>query len=288
MDEKIFWTDFTVRFNFITKLCASTPANKELIKKWIEARQPKMRPPGGKTIDEIQAEVFASLKKQSEEEPEAEEEQSLLIFQRDNLNGGNLVMRGDTVRAHFKDCSRVISTYHVGKIEGEKSFASKIKNCCYLETDEYWLPVCRPGGEHIAEPDGILEKPVHATDPRTGRPINALKAFEFINPPAFIQFTIKVVNAPNKHGGWDPVIPIEDLQTLFRFGGIKGYGGERSAGEGKYSSVVRARKDKEHGTDADSIKQKDKGRRQVPAKDSRRDQRSDRVAVRGAAEGGHR
>jgi hypothetical protein len=90
------WTYYRVSFNFVTRLCGSVPADPEIMKPWLEARAPKVRAPGGKSINEIQEEVFASLP----EIPEGEEEQlSMLVFQRNN---GGCVIRAATVRAHIK------------------------------------------------------------------------------------------------------------------------------------------------------------------------------------------
>ena len=40
--EKPLWTQYRVTLEFITKLCASVPADKNLIKTWLEARQPEV------------------------------------------------------------------------------------------------------------------------------------------------------------------------------------------------------------------------------------------------------
>ena len=90
------WTEYEVEWTFVTKLCASVPANKNMIEAWLKARQPRVKPPGSKTIDEINEEVVESLR-----EPEQDEQNSLLVFQRE---GGKCVVRADTVRAHLKDC----------------------------------------------------------------------------------------------------------------------------------------------------------------------------------------
>jgi hypothetical protein len=214
------WTKYRVSLNFITKLCASVPADSNLIQKWLETRQPKVKAPGGRSIDEINEEVLASL-------PEGEEAVSGLVFQRANWNGAGLVVRAATIRAHMKDCSRIISSHYVGKIEGERSFAVKVKNCVYHDETEYWLPILRPDGSKIMEADGTKEKAIHVTDAR-GRPMNALKLFEYVEPSR-VDFTIKVL------GG---AVPLKDLETLFIYGGTHGYAGERSDGEGRYTFKI--------------------------------------------------
>lgn len=228
------WTNYRVRFDFVTKLCASVPADEGLIKKWLESRRPKIKPPGGRSIDEINEEVFASL-------PLEEETVNGLIFQRDNRNGtGGLVVRTATLRAHMKDCASVISSFYVGKIEGERSFAMKIKHCVYHNEMEYWTPILRPEGSQIMSSDGTMERPVHANV--KGRPVNSLKLFEDVEP-ARIDFTIKILG---------DVVKMKDLETLFMYGGTHGYAGERSNGEGRYtfkiSEMIERKEVKPNGT----------------------------------------
>src|SRR6516165_10359930 len=49
---KDIWTIFDVRFDFLTSLCASVPANRDLIEIWLRSRAPKAIPPGGRSISE--------------------------------------------------------------------------------------------------------------------------------------------------------------------------------------------------------------------------------------------
>ena len=53
--ESVF-VRYKLRMTFLTKLCGGVPNKKELIQPWLEARAPKVRPPGGKSIDEVQEE----------------------------------------------------------------------------------------------------------------------------------------------------------------------------------------------------------------------------------------
>jgi hypothetical protein len=220
--EELF-TKYSVRWDFTTKLCASIPADPNLVAAWQKARQPKVRPPGGRSIDEINEEVLASL-------PESDEVPvNGLVFQREGVNGDrHLCVRAATVRAHMKDCARVISSHYVGKIEGERSFAVKVKNCVYHDETQYWLPILRPDGSRISEADGTHEKAIHVTDAR-GRPMNAIKLFEFVYPVR-LDFTIKVLAGAVKP---------KDLDILFTYGGVHGYAGERSDGEGRYTFTLR-------------------------------------------------
>lgn len=217
--ETPLFTEYKVTLLFLTKLCASVPANPEIVKKWIENRQPTVRPAGGKSIDEIQEEVLATLA-QGEDEPQY----SMLVFQR--ISGG-LAMRAATIRAHIKDCARVLSAQYIGKIQGERSFATRVINGVYTDERQYWLPILRPEGDQVADADGAFDKAVHARGVR-GEPINCLKRFEYVEP-ARIDFTLKVLGkSASRH----------DLETLLTYGGVHGYAGERGDGEGKYTFVL--------------------------------------------------
>jgi hypothetical protein len=213
---KPLWETYRVRWDFITSLCSSVPANPDLIKAWLEARAPKVRPPNAKSIATIQEEVFNSIA--DPEDPDEIVAKNMLVFQR---NEGVLVMRAGTVRAHLKDCSRIISAEHVGTIKGERSFAHHLVNCTYLDEKQYWLPILsQETGKPFTKPDGIREKAIHLR----GRG-NALKAFEFVHG-ARLEFTLKVLSG-NVHK--------EDLETVFQYGGVHGYAGERGDGEGQYT-----------------------------------------------------
>lgn len=54
------WTQYRVTWLFLTKLCGSVPADPELQKKWIEARQPKAKPPGGRSIGSMRRKSLCS------------------------------------------------------------------------------------------------------------------------------------------------------------------------------------------------------------------------------------
>src|SRR5262245_4117816 len=55
------WQTYRVQFLGITSLCGSVPADPEIVKAWVDARKPRVQPPGGKTLDEVTAEVMDSL-----------------------------------------------------------------------------------------------------------------------------------------------------------------------------------------------------------------------------------
>jgi hypothetical protein len=218
-DAPQIWTQYNVTWLFIRDLCGSVPASKDLVRIWLENRAPEVRPPGGKSIDDIQEEVIDTLAN-PEEAP-----LPLRVFQRKD---GVLVIREDTVRAHLKDCARSVSSQFVGKIKGERSFATRVVNGVYLDPLSEFIPITRHDQTPVIKEDDVIDKPVHAKGPR-GEPINALKSFEIVKE-ARVDFVLWVLGSS---------VSIKDLETLMRFGGTHGYGGERSAGGGKYLADIQ-------------------------------------------------
>lgn len=213
------WTRYLVKWEFLTSLYASVPADPEYIKRWLEARKPKVQPPQGRSLDEIAAEVAETTLN-----PEEQRVPQMLVFQRIK---GVLSMRAATVRAHLKDCATVLSTLYSGKVQGEKSFAVKVKNALYWPPDQYWIPILTKAGEPVMEASGVTERAVHFPGPRG--PVSALKIFERVDD-AMMQFPLLVLTQPSGKG----VISETDLKTLMMYGGTHGYGGERSYDGGRY------------------------------------------------------
>jgi len=222
MTESI-WTLYRVRWDFLTQLCGQTPDKPDMIRKWLETREPKVKPPGGKSIEQINEEVLESITR-GEGEPDTEFNK--LVFAHDK--DGNLAMRYSTVKAHIKDCARVISNQYVSRQQGERAFSTRVINGLYIDESVYWIPILdQDTGKPKRIADGEREKPVHARGTR-GEPINALKCFEYaLN--ARMEFTVKVLGES---------VAEKDLSILFQYGGVHGYAGERSDGEGRYSYEV--------------------------------------------------
>lgn len=215
------WTEYDVRWDFITRLCGSVPADPEIIEAWIKARAPKVRPAGAKSLEEISEEVFDTI---AAGEAEDAPEYSVLVFQRFD---GVCCMRAATIRAHLKDCARVISAQLMGRIKGERAFSTRVINGLYPDETRYWVPILRPDGQPVTKHDGEADQPIHVRGPR-GEPQNALKRYEWI-VPARMDFRLKVLGTSVRE---------EDIRTLMTYGGVHGYGGERGAGEGKYTFTL--------------------------------------------------
>lgn len=222
------WTTFNVEWKFITRLSASVPAGADLQRKWLESRAPKVRPPDSKSIEEIAEEVAASTP-----ELEEEDERGLYVFQRLNVEGvTSLCLRAATLRAHLKDCARILSSLYVGKIEKEKSFAQKVLNAVYYPPELYWLPILKASdGTPLREPTGTYEKTIHVRTRQGER--SAFKNMEYATD-AMLRFPLIVMTQPSGK----LVVNENDLGLLFEYGGVHGYGGERGDGEGRYTATL--------------------------------------------------
>src|SRR5262245_7557794 len=213
------WTFYRVRWDFLTSVCASTPADPDVIDAWLRAREPRVKPAGARSIEELNEEVLASIERG---EGEPEQSYNMLVFQR---HQGAIVQRAATVRAHLKDCARVLSAQFIGRIQGERSFATRVINGVYLDERQYWLPICDDDDQPITKADDSRDRAIHVRGPR-GEPLSALKRYEYIEPPSTLTFILKVLGKS---------ISPSDLDHLFTYGGTHGYGGERSDGEGRYT-----------------------------------------------------
>ncbi len=214
------WTRYLVRWTFLTSLCASVPANPEIVKAWLDAWKPTTKPAGALSIEEINEEVIASLERGDDAPPEF----SMLVFQRHN---GVLVMRSGTVRAHIKDCARVLSAQFIGRVEKERAFSTRVINGVYPDKSQYWIPICREDGATIQTADGAHDKPIHTRGPQGV--VNALKRFEVVEPPSTMTFQLNVLGRS---------VSETDLHHIFTYGGTHGYAGERGDGEGRYDYTL--------------------------------------------------
>lgn len=221
------WHTVKVRWDFLTKLCSSVPADPAMRAAWLEARQPSVRPPSSRSISEINEEVVSTI---AEEAEEGEELGGLLVFQRVN---GACVMRAATIKAHLKDCARVLSNQYIGKIKGERSFATRILNGVYPDPATYWIPVLRQDGLLVREPDGRFDKAVHVKTMQGSR--SAIKTMEYIEQGR-MEFSLKILLA----SGNKPSVSVEDLTMLLTYGGVHGYAGERGDGEGRYTFTIES------------------------------------------------
>lgn len=215
---------YELKMEFEEKLCGSVPLSGDLIGKWLEARAPNEKTGEGKSLDEIEKEVrdTTSYYKQEvfgEDLPE-DEKAVALGFQ---MVDGEFVLRAGTVKAHIKDCALQLSRSKTVKVV---AFRSKIAN--WLHVEPYWLHILGPDGKTpITKPGGAFTQPVH-TMTRSG-PINALKLIYYVENPV-VKARVKMLR--------NPEIGLGELEAIFEYGGIHGYGGERGMGEGRYQYAL--------------------------------------------------
>ncbi len=217
------WQKYKVVWEFKGKLCGSFPLSKDMISPWLEARKPTNKPEGGRSIKEIAEEATKSIEVDVDAENQILEERTTLGFQRYD---DYLVMRGGTVKAHIKDCARILSSFSL-RAQGERSFAVKAVNCIY--PDEYWIPILK-NGKGIKISDGTFDKAVHVQTAQGPR--NALKRIHYVENPVLI-FHLNVLSTAK-----GDVLGQKDIEAIFEYGAIHGYAGERGDGEGRYDYTV--------------------------------------------------
>ena len=199
------WKFYDVTLKFEGKLCGSVPLSKELIRPWLEGRKPNTKPDNARPLEEIEEEVLATIQET--------EERTTLGFQQDK---GDLFVRAGTIKAHLKDCANQIKD-----IVGIKALRSKVANKVFVDLDPVFI--LRQDGATVEEPDGEFERAVHVMTAQGPR--NALKRIKYVERPV-LKFTLCLLK--------DKEITGEVLRSIFEYGSIHGYGGERGMGEGRY------------------------------------------------------
>jgi hypothetical protein len=221
------WQKYKVIWTFKNRLCGSFPENKDMISPWLEARKPANKPEGGRDMAEIEAEAIKSIEQENEEKVE----RTTLGFQR---NDDFLVMRGGTIKAHIKDCARVLSSFgeKPQKGSGLRSLAVRATNCIYPE--DYWVPILKEDKQgvwrKIKVVDGEFDKAVHVQTAQGPR--NALKRIKYVENPT-LEFHLAILSTPKGE-----VVSQAELEQIFEYGAIHGYAGERGDGEGRYEYEV--------------------------------------------------
>lgn len=221
------WDRYLLTMNFEHRLCGSVPMSKQIVRAWLEAKAPKNKPKDAeKDFDEIETEVVDTI-------DEAQEimERVTLGFQKVD---GILVVRGGTIRAHFKDCANQVKKavghvdlgdkYPKGKVtkkDGHKQLKARVANDLFIE--QYFVNITR-NGTPITEPDDHYEQPVHVW--AGGYQQNALKIINYVERPT-LSCTIRILkNSEVTH---------KMLQAILEYAGWHGYAGERGLQEGRYT-----------------------------------------------------
>lgn len=234
------WKDYRVTWNFETDVFGSFPASEDVMGAFINKKMKdrKITPTKislmengvvevrreGMSLDDLYAEKIqegmASLPTE-----EGMIEERTLVFRR---HEGKLAFQGGTVRAHIKDISRVLSSLVLTRVDGgPKSLNVRATNGLYVAEEWVYL---QKDGRSLTEPEFKEQFFVHVTNPRTGAPMSSIKECEGVRAKgASLSFTLKVL------GG---IVTDEELDAIFTYGGIHGYGQERSRGMGKYLFTI--------------------------------------------------
>lgn len=241
------FTTFDIRWDFLTQLCASVPGESDMVRKWLEARSPSVRPPQSKSLDEVAQEVIETITDEAEAETNAPP--ATLVFQRIPHDGhpAVLAVRLATIKAHLKDSAFQLQRFVSGAVIGESGLRVKVANGVYwpatpptiLFRGTPFVPI-RVGDGYATAPTGVREVAIHVNTPQGQR--SALKLFEYIENAA-IDFRLSVLTAPDrkvKRGkelvaiAGRPLVNEQDLDALMMYGGHHGYAGERSLDGGRY------------------------------------------------------
>jgi len=212
------WDRYRVTWQFTNLLCGSVPQAKELVRPWLEARKPAKKPAEGPSLDEMEQEVMETI------DDSETVERITLGFQRDELG---LFVRGGTIKAHLKDCANqvkeAVRKAHY-KDKDRIGLKAMVANKVYVEEYKVYL---KRNGEYVKKEDGEREQAVHVMTAQGQR--NALKIIRYVERPT-LEFTLLVLA--------DGTLPEEVLKTIFEYGSVHGYGGERGLGEGRYTWVM--------------------------------------------------
>lgn len=221
------WDVFLLRMQFEGRIMGAVPMERQIVKGWLETKAPTHAPEGARPLDELAAEVEQSTAwvddveetESTREDPEGMKRVTS-VFQK-HPEKGYLAVRAGTIRAHLKDCARQLFQ---AKQVNVPVFRSKVANFVYVKP--YWVPIVRTDGENghvLRKPDGWDERPIHVITMQGPR--SALKKSMFVED---VELWTVIGLLQN------PFVKPEHLELILTYGGIHGYGAERSLGEGQY------------------------------------------------------
>lgn len=233
------WQDYRITWQFETAVFGSFPASSDILAKFTQKKMDdgKIRPtsrielgPEGRmdiTADGLSMKELYDRKVEEAletlpTEEEMVEERSLVFRRYQNV----LSVHGGTIRSHVKDCARTLSSMLLPKVQGEKSLAVRATNCLYVRED--WVSLIR-NGKNLTAPDMIEEFFVHVRHPRTGVQMSSIKRVEGLEPGVSLTFTLAILG---------DLVTQEELTMILSYGGLHGYGQERSRGMGRYTFAI--------------------------------------------------
>lgn len=235
------WLDYKVEFNFTTAIFGSFPGAESVLRSFVEQKieKGKLKLKDGEGIKKKISEARKTLPSGKEME-----DQRTLVFRRiprewfgnnsyllkEKKANSFLGVHGGSIRSHIKDCARALSQNFMptAKGTGEKSLGVRATHGLYVQDN--WVPIVK-NGKPLSTFEFYEEFSIHTTDFRTGQPIDSLKRCEGVRNPVSLSFILKTLGSAN---GESSLISREELAVIFEYGGIHGYGQERSRGYGRY------------------------------------------------------
>lgn len=205
--DKSMWERYQVEMRFEDRLMGGVPKHSNVIKSWLEARMPTHAPPDATPLNELADQVAVAV-----QATEDAENKVWTGFMGETERG--LYIPGFHLKAHLKDVANIAKAFL-----GEKNLKAKLADRLFVDDKEIWLGV--------KEPAGYWEHAVHIMTPQGPR--SALKRTDYVVTPTLCA-TIRVFA--------DGVITESLLQSLFEFGGTKGFGAERGLGNGRYQAKL--------------------------------------------------
>lgn len=243
------WARYNIELEFRNRVIGGIPNDPELIKGWIQANMP------AKTEEErkkIEAATMSELPKLTEEKAEG----MWTTFKGDDKG---LYLEGRCAKAMFKESANILRDFLIkdeaedrkskkkdaekngkeAEKEGKSRFTAlkaKLAERLYVEEDKLYL---MRNGDFIKKPHGNEEKPIHimtAQGPRT-----ALKRFDYIEAPAQVKFTVRLLR--------DDIVDEDLVRVLLEHSAWNGLGADRSQGNGLFSvlKVEAAKQAEAHG-----------------------------------------
>ena len=200
----------TVILRGISPILGSTPNNKEIYEDHVATKARKAE------LDRAKAD--ADLIRE-------EGEKGITIFYRDDAD--NLTMKDYQVKGFLKEAGRVLASQM-----NLKSAQSKIDNFIFIEPTI--IPFTR-NGELIKAADDINQRPLRAQTAQGPRV--ALAYSEQVDAPWELHFDILLLE--NKKTAQSVALGWEQIETMFKYGQLKGLLQWRNGGYGRFEYEVK-------------------------------------------------
>jgi len=202
---------YKVKLEFVKPVVGGLPKNPNVIDAWINSRLPPEEAPA--MAEKIKDEVNAS----------EEADKKWVGFKEDDKG---IYLEDRNIKAMLREAATTLQL-----LSGKGSVARKQAFQHALTIEPYRIHFMR-NGKTIKEPDEQQERTIHVMT-RLG-PRDSLKREDVINPPATMEFEMKIV-IPREHK--HAMLSESDLRDMLEVGQDIGLGGSRSQQFGKFKVV---------------------------------------------------